>query len=93
MTTKGAILKAIRENCLSCCNGSVKEVEICTVGDNQSSTIGRCQLYPYRMGKDPKPSRRGNIQNFPRTDGKRITNEPELIGIHNPVIEGGRKNE
>lgn len=40
-------IKAIRAKCLSCCCDSVKEVRECTVKD--------CPLYPYRMGKRPKP--------------------------------------
>jgi hypothetical protein len=55
MTTKGEILKAIRSNCLECCCGSSKEVELCPV---------ECSLKSYRFGKDPNPSR---MSNFPKT--------------------------
>ncbi len=66
MTTKSIILKTIREYCLDCCNASAQEVEICKVGENKTSTIGRCKLYPYRKGKDPTPARKGNILNLNR---------------------------
>lgn len=39
-------LKAIRQKCLECSNGSDKEVRLCTVYD--------CPLYPYRMGRGPR---------------------------------------
>jgi len=39
-------IKAIRKYCLTCCNGSVKDVRECTEKD--------CTLHPYRMGKRPK---------------------------------------
>lgn len=38
-------VKAIREKCLDCCCGQVKEVRLCP-----SET---CALWPYRMGKNP----------------------------------------
>lgn len=77
---KGAILKTIREYCLSCCNGSSKEVDDCAVGNNRTSTIGRCQLYPYRLGKDPLPSRSGN-------NLKSSTTECEISENH--IVLGG----
>lgn len=40
-------LKAIREKCLDCCCGQTKAVKECT--------ITRCTLWPYRMGRRPKP--------------------------------------
>lgn len=75
MTTKGAILKAIREYCLSCCNDSSKEVELCNVGNNPTSTIGRCKLYPYRQGKDPLPSRKGRFTKTSTTESKILATE------------------
>lgn len=39
-------MKAIREKCLECCNGQVKEVRLCP--------IKRCALYEYRHGHRPK---------------------------------------
>ena len=38
-------VKAIREKCLECSNGSVREVELCPVTG--------CALYPFRFGKNP----------------------------------------
>jgi len=40
-------LKAIRLKCLDCTVGQVKEIRECLIKD--------CTLYPYRMGKRPKP--------------------------------------
>ena len=51
MTTKAQILKTIRAYCIGCSGGSEKEVAHCT--------IKTCELYEYRMGKDPRPIRSG----------------------------------
>ena len=51
MTTKAQILKTIRAYCIGCSGGSEKEVAYCTVK--------KCELYEYRMGKDPRPARSG----------------------------------
>lgn len=49
MTTKTAILKAIRAKCIDCSGGEHAEVRNCT--------IVLCDLHPYRMGTDPAPAR------------------------------------
>ena len=51
MTTKAKILKTIREYCVNCSGGVREEVARCTVTN--------CELYEYRMGKDPRPARKG----------------------------------
>ena len=38
-------LKAIRSECISCMNGSKKEVKLCS--------LPNCSLYPYRFGMRP----------------------------------------
>ncbi|MEI4233735.1 hypothetical protein [Roseovarius sp. D22-M7] len=38
-------LRALRLNCLDCCNGSAQEVRLCTAVD--------CPSWPFRMGKNP----------------------------------------
>lgn len=38
-------VKAIRKNCLQCCCGSPKEVELCAITD--------CPSYPFRFGTNP----------------------------------------
>lgn len=43
-------IKAIRQHCLSCSNGSSKEVKICVIPE--------CPLYPYRLGKNPNRKKR-----------------------------------
>ena len=44
-------LRAIRLNCLDCCNGSSSVVKYCT-NDGVNST--RCPVWPFRFGKRPK---------------------------------------
>jgi hypothetical protein len=41
-------MKAIRAKCLDCCCDQVQEIRNCT--------IKRCPLWPYRMGRYPKPA-------------------------------------
>lgn len=43
-------VKAIRANCLDCCNGSSNEVALCPVD--------YCPLYPFRFGKNPYRTKR-----------------------------------
>lgn len=42
---KKPLLKVIRKKCLDCCCGQHSEVRKCHITD--------CQLWPYRMGKNP----------------------------------------
>ena len=49
MTTKSAILKAVRAKCLDCSGGSAQEVALCGSGN--------CALHAFRFGRDPSPSR------------------------------------
>lgn len=56
MTTKTALLRAIKDNCIECAGGSLNEVKLCTVH--------RCKMYPYRLGKDPAPARRHTASNL-----------------------------
>ena len=51
MTTKSAIPKTIRAKCLDCSCYQPQEVKFCPVQT--------CDLWPFRFGKDPSPSRRG----------------------------------
>ena len=43
-------VKAIRANCMECCCGSFKEVELCPVQT--------CPLYPFRFGSNPYRQKR-----------------------------------
>lgn len=54
MTTKTALLKAIRTHCLECCGGSYQDVENCTAGPNARSPNYICGLWDFRLGKDPE---------------------------------------
>jgi hypothetical protein len=49
MTTKTAVLQAIRHKCLDCSVYQQAEVRGCPVT--------RCALWPFRFGTDPEPSR------------------------------------
>ena len=69
-------LKAIRANCLDCCGGSSKEVELCSANPRDISLAEAagdetpykgCFLYEYRFGRNP--ARRGlggNTRSFKR---------------------------
>ncbi len=50
MTTKSDILLAIRQKCLECSCFQPSEVRDCV--------ITACELWPYRLGRDPAPSSR-----------------------------------
>ena len=43
-------MKAVRAKCLDCCSGQVKEVRECG--------IFGCALWPYRMGKSGRTTRK-----------------------------------
>lgn len=47
-------VKAIRQKCLDCSCGQVKEVELCPIPD--------CALYPFRFGKNPYRKERTEAQ-------------------------------
>jgi hypothetical protein len=55
MTTKAQILKAIRRKCLDCCVYQPAEVKNCAAT--------RCELHPFRFGKDPNPPDVGFAKN------------------------------
>ena len=65
MTTKAKLLKTIRENCVDCVCGQISVIEDC--GGEKT-----CKLYPFRFGKDPAPSRKGNLDNL--QTGKKSSN-------------------
>lgn len=55
MTSKSAVLKAIRHKCIDCCVGQFGEVRLCP---RQT-----CDLWPFRFGMDPEPSKTGFAKN------------------------------
>jgi hypothetical protein len=55
MTTKAEVLKAIRRKCIECCGGQIGEVRLCH--------LQRCDLWPYRLGMDPNPSKSRGVAN------------------------------
>lgn len=61
MTTKATILKIIRRKCIDCCVGQVREVRLCAAKE--------CDLWPFRFGMDPDPSKTGFAKNPSCTRG------------------------
>ena len=53
MTTKAELLKMVRRNCISCMGDQPFLVEGCTCPD--------CEFFEFRDGKDPRPTRKGNM--------------------------------
>ncbi|MBD3763062.1 hypothetical protein [Rhizorhabdus sp.] len=54
-------LRALRLKCLDCCNGSAREVRLCTAVD--------CPSWPFRMGKNPWA---GPVSEARREHGRRL---------------------
>lgn len=54
-------LRALRLKCLDCCNGSAREVRLCTAVD--------CPSWPFRMGKNPWA---GPVSEARRERGRRL---------------------
>jgi hypothetical protein len=61
MTTKADILKAIRRKCTDCSGGQSAEVKLCPVQ--------RCDLWHFRLGMDPNPSKTGFAKSPAPTQG------------------------
>ena len=53
--TPRILLATIRANCLECSGGSRKQVRNCEIKD--------CKLWPYRMGEEKQPKRKGKKGN------------------------------
>lgn len=58
-------IKAIRLFCLECCGGSSNEVKLCP-----STT---CQLYPFRLGKNPNVKPREITEEQRQAIAKRLS--------------------
>jgi len=73
VTTKAELLKRIRLNCVECFGGprfsENKEQTVQHAGEIAECPSPECAFYPFRFGKDPKPSRRGNKEAFLRRPG------------------------
>lgn len=61
-------LKAIRLKCLDCCCGSPKEVKQCPAE--------KCQLHPFRLGKNPRRLGIGGNERFGAEKGDSESNLP-----------------
>ena len=66
MTTKAALLQAVRAKCLDCSCYQPSEVRLCPAT--------RCALWPFRLGKDPNPS---TTRGFARPAG--YTSGPDRV--------------
>lgn len=53
---KQPLLRAVRAFCIECSGGERGAVSACEIPD--------CDLYPYRMGKNPFTNRKGNAGAF-----------------------------
>jgi hypothetical protein len=84
MTTKTEILKAVRRKCIDCSGGEMAEVRHCTVL--------RCELWPFRLGTDPNPSKTGFAKNPAPTrgifDGKQISDGEVRATTEADAVEG-----
>jgi hypothetical protein len=93
MTTKADILRAIRQKCLDCSCHQPSEVRDCP--------ITACDLWPYRFGRDPEPSRTrgfakpsGYTRDLPDSAGPGTPTAPPSHHSQNPsstraVLEDG----
>ena len=79
MTTKAAILVAIRQKCLDCSCYQPAEVRLCH--------LTTCALWPYRCGVDPYPSQtRGFARSPVYTEHSRRRGEGgEAPNVEEPV--------
>jgi len=63
MTTKAELLKVIRLQCEECMGSeSARKGEFDQTARNLvvDCTAPKCSLFPFRLGKDPWPTRKGN---------------------------------
>ncbi len=67
MTTKTELLKIIRKQCVTCCGGSIAEVEAC-MGGKRTSLYTTCLLHPFRFGTDPF----NEVSEAKRAQGRRL---------------------
>lgn len=57
----GKLLRVIKVRCLECATTRADVVN-CTSGPNASPEYHVCELWPYRLGIDPKPAVRSELQ-------------------------------
>ena len=57
---KRPILRVLRAKCVDCCGGNEAEVRRCHITD--------CDLWPYRLGKNPFSGHKGNAAALRRGD-------------------------
>lgn len=72
-------VKAIREKCLDCCNGSTLEVKECTCEN--------CPIYPFRLGKNPFRQKRELTEEQKKEVGDRLREARKNIDDSNECDE------
>ena len=55
-------VKAIRAKCMDCCCNELKEIRECD--------ILHCALWPYRMGRRPRPDEAARVENHKKPKRK-----------------------
>ena len=73
MSTKASILKVIVAFCDECMGDQHSFVVDCTAKT--------CPLYEFRLGKDPRPSRKGNSAALQAYKNRTRINDPKEGGI------------
>ena len=67
MTTKAHILRTIALQCQECMGSEkARDFEYSEEHRNivKDCTAPDCLLFPYRLGRDPKPTRKGNVDSL-----------------------------
>ena len=79
MTTKAELLKVIRQQCSECFGAKPNSWPVPNPSDIERCSSPACSLYPYRLGKDPSPSkgRKGNASNFRKFRGTERSKKEE----------------
>ena len=73
MSTKAKILKVIVSFCDECMEDQHSYVADCIAT--------ACPLFPFRLGKDPTPSRKGNSAALQKYRNKKIFNDLQKGGV------------
>lgn len=73
MSTKAKILKVIVDFCDECMGDQHSFVVDCTAPT--------CPLFPYRLGRDPTPSRKGNSAALQEYRNRARLNDSRKVGV------------
>lgn len=78
-------LKAIRANCVACCGDSYAEANKCTATG--------CQLWPYRMGRNPFHAKAKRKFSNPEKDETRKASTKRVSDSKNQTAKNGGLND